>query len=157
MNLINEKLDNLENNATKSPKEAVILLNMGGPNSLYEVGVFLKNMFDDPFILTIKNNFMRKMVGKMIVNSRIEKSKKIYEKLGGKSPLTPITFALTERLNKLDPSRFYTYAMRYTPPYASMVLQDLALKEVESLVFFPCIRNILAPPPFLVSMTLLTP
>ncbi|GAA9071643.1 ferrochelatase [Helicobacter pylori] len=136
MNLINEKLDNLENNATKSPKEAVILLNMGGPNSLYEVGVFLKNMFDDPFILTIKNNFMRKMVGKMIVNSRIEKSKKIYEKLGGKSPLTPITFALTERLNKLDPSRFYTYAMRYTPPYASMVLQDLALKEVESLVFF---------------------
>ncbi|MFA4832818.1 ferrochelatase, partial [Helicobacter pylori] len=95
MNLINEKLNNLENNATKSPKEAVVLLNMGGPNSLYEVGVFLKNMFDDPFILTIKNNFMRKMVGKMIINSRIEKSKKIYEKLGGKSPLTPITFALT--------------------------------------------------------------
>lgn len=76
MNLINEKLNNLENNATKSPKEAVVLLNMGGPNSLYEVGVFLKNMFDDPFILTIKNSFMRKMVGKMIVNSRIEKSKK---------------------------------------------------------------------------------
>ncbi|MGN8472830.1 ferrochelatase [Helicobacter pylori] len=136
MNLINEKLNNLENNAAKSPKEAVILLNMGGPNSLYEVGVFLKNMFDDPFILTIKNNFMRKMVGKMIVNSRIEKSKKIYEKLGGKSPLTPITFALTERLNELDPTRFYTYAMRYTPPYVSMVLQDLALKEIESLVFF---------------------
>ncbi|WP_104748658.1 ferrochelatase [Helicobacter cetorum] len=136
MNLINEKLNSSEINTIKSPKEAVILLNMGGPNSLYEVEVFLKNMFDDPFILTIKNNFMRKMVGKMIVNARVEKSKKIYEKLGGKSPLTPITFALTKRLNELDSSRFYTYAMRYTPPYASMVLQDLVSKGIESLVLF---------------------
>ncbi|AFI04241.1 ferrochelatase [Helicobacter cetorum] len=136
MSLSNENNYNLNSSAMKSPKEAVILLNMGGPNSLYEVEVFLKNMFDDPCILTIKNNFMRKMVGKMIVNARVEKSKKIYEKLGGKSPLTPITFALTKRLNELDSSRFYTYAMRYTPPYAPMVLQDLVSKEIDSLVLF---------------------
>ncbi len=54
MNLINEKLNNLENNATKSPKEAVILLNMGGPNSLYEVGVFLKTCLMTPLSLPLK-------------------------------------------------------------------------------------------------------
>ena len=45
-----------------SPKKAILLLNMGGPNSLDEVSVFLKNMFCDPYILGIKNDFLRKMV-----------------------------------------------------------------------------------------------
>ena len=35
-------------------KEAIILLNMGGPNDLSEVEMFLTNMFNDPNILTIK-------------------------------------------------------------------------------------------------------
>ena len=35
-------------------KEAVILLNMGGPNNLEEVELFLKNMFSDKYILTMK-------------------------------------------------------------------------------------------------------
>ena len=36
-------------------KKALILLNMGGPNNLSEVEVFLKNMFNDPCILSVKN------------------------------------------------------------------------------------------------------
>lgn len=42
---------------------AVVLLNMGGPNSLFEVKTFLQNMFADPYILPIKNNFLRSIVG----------------------------------------------------------------------------------------------
>lgn len=38
-------------------KKAVILLNMGGPSSLLEVDMFLKNMFNDPRILPIKSPF----------------------------------------------------------------------------------------------------
>ncbi|MEA1917345.1 MAG: ferrochelatase, partial [Campylobacterota bacterium] len=34
----------------KKIKNAIILLNMGGPNNLNEVEVFLKNMFSDPNI-----------------------------------------------------------------------------------------------------------
>ncbi|WP_300971901.1 ferrochelatase, partial [uncultured Helicobacter sp.] len=41
--------------------EAVVLLNMGAPNSIFEIENFLKNMFNDPLILGIKNDFMRKM------------------------------------------------------------------------------------------------
>lgn len=122
MNLINEKFDNLENNVIKFFKEVVIFLNMGGFNSFYEVGVFLKNMFDDFFIFIIKNNFMCKMVGKMIVNSCIEKFKKIYEKLGGKFFLMFIIFVFIECLNKLDFFCFYIYVMRYIFFYVFMVL-----------------------------------
>lgn len=43
-------------------KEAVILLNMGGPNNLNEVELFLKNMFNDPNILTMKSSLLRKFV-----------------------------------------------------------------------------------------------
>ena len=42
-------------NTEKTNKEAIILLNMGGPNNLSEVEVFLENMFNDPNILTMKS------------------------------------------------------------------------------------------------------
>lgn len=116
------------------PKEAVLLLNMGGPSSLYEVETFLTNMFYDPHILSIKNTFFRKMVANFIVSKRSEKSKKIYAAIGGKSPITKITFALTQKLGQMDPSRIYTYVMRYTPPYSKMVLEDLKNQGVESII-----------------------
>lgn len=116
------------------PKEAVLLLNMGGPSSLYEVETFLTNMFYDPHILSIKNAFFRKMIANFIVSKRSEKSKKIYAAIGGKSPITGITFALTQKLQQIDQSRIYTYVMRYTPPYSKMVLEDLKNKGVESII-----------------------
>lgn len=116
------------------PKEAVLLLNMGGPSSLYEVETFLTNMFYDPHILSIKNAFFRKMIANFIVSKRSEKSKKIYAAIGGKSPITQITFALTQKLAQMDQSRIYTYVMRYTPPYSKMVLEDLKSKGVESII-----------------------
>ena len=36
----------------------ILLLNMGGPNELGEVEVFLKNMFNDPCILGIKSSHL---------------------------------------------------------------------------------------------------
>lgn len=116
------------------PKEAVLLLNMGGPSSLYEVETFLTNMFYDPHILSIKNTFFRKMIANFIVSKRSEKSKKIYAAIGGKSPITQTTFALTQKLGQMDQSRIYTYVMRYTPPYSKMVLEDLKNKGVESIM-----------------------
>ena len=53
-------------------KEAIILLNMGGPNNLMEVEMFLKNMFNDPNILTMKSGAVRKLVATMITFFRTE-------------------------------------------------------------------------------------
>lgn len=115
---------------------AVLLLNMGGPNSLDEVATFLKNMFADPCILDVKNGMFRSMLGSMIVNSRVEKSKAMYAKIGGCSPLTSLTFQLTQKLQARNPNTFYTYAMRYVPPYAPAVLQEIKQHGIQDITLF---------------------
>lgn len=82
-------------------RKALILLNMGGPNNLSEVEVFLKNMFNDPFILSIKSDFWRSVLAALIVKSRTASARSNYEKLGGRSPICSITAALCERVNEL--------------------------------------------------------
>ena len=82
-------------------KKALILLNMGGPNNLSEVEVFLKNMFNDPFILGVKSDFWRSVLAALIVRSRAAAARSNYEKLGGRSPICSITAALCGRVNEL--------------------------------------------------------
>lgn len=124
------------NDTNINTNEAVVLLNMGGPNNLLEVETFLNNMFNDPLILTIKNSFIRKFVAKMIVNARLEKARSNYKHIGSKSPLVGITFNLTKVLQKLDATRFYTYAMRYTPPYSDLVIKDLMDRNITKVTLF---------------------
>ena len=87
-------------------RKALILLNMGGPNNLSEVEVFLKNMFNDPFILGIKSGFWRSVLAALIVKSRTSSARSNYEKLGGRSPICSITEALCERVNELARAKF---------------------------------------------------
>lgn len=117
-------------------KQAVVLFNMGGPNSLFEVEGFLKRLFSDPHILNIPNTFVRNMVASLITSKRLSTAKANYQAIGGGSPLIKHTLELTNVLNALDPQCFYTYCMRYTPPFAKDVLEDLRLKGIESLVLF---------------------
>ncbi len=74
---------------------------MGGPNNLSEVEVFLKNMFNDPFILGVKSDFWRSVLAALIVRSRAAAARSNYEKLGGRSPICSITAALCGRVNEL--------------------------------------------------------
>ena len=130
------ELESTKESHIESPKEAVVLLNMGGANNLFEVELFLKNMFADPLILRIKSDFMRKMVANMIINGRVDKLKANYTAIGSKSPLVEITYNLTKILGEVDNSRFYTYAMRYTPPYAKNVVADLKERGIDKIILF---------------------
>ena len=121
---------------SKDCKKAVVLLNMGGPNSLFEVKTFLKNMFNDPYILPIKSDFLRAMVGSFIVNKRLEEAQSNYQKIGGKSPLVGHTFALCQALSQMESQTYFTYAMRYTPPFADNVVQDLKGRGIQEIVLF---------------------
>ena len=87
-------------------RKALILLNMGGPNNLSEVELFLKNMFNDPFILGVKSDFWRSVLAAIIVKSRAAAARSNYEKLGGRSPICSITEALCERVNELARTKF---------------------------------------------------
>ena len=119
-------------------KEAVVLLNMGGPNNLSEVETFLKNMFADKNILTMKSNLIRKMVGGLIVFNRTESSQEIYRQLGGKSPIVGHTKALVKKLqDKLGEDVIVDFAMRYTPPFSDEVIERLNATDVEKIYLIP--------------------
>lgn len=119
-------------------KEAIVLLNMGGPNNLEEVEVFLKNMFADKNILTMKSNLLRKFIGGMIVFTRTESSQEIYRELGGKSPLVGHTKNLVAKLQeRLGSGVIVDFAMRYTPPFSPEVIERLSKTEVEKIYLIP--------------------
>ncbi len=120
-------------------KEAIVLLNMGGPNNLDEVEMFLKNMFNDPNILTMKSDLLRKFVGGMITFTRAESSQEIYRQLGGKSPIVDHTKNLIAALKqKLDDKEvIIDFVMRYTPPFAPEVIERLKAEGVEKVYLIP--------------------
>lgn len=117
-------------------KRALLLLNMGGPNSLDEVELFLRNMFSDKYILPM-NPLMRKMIGNIIIKKRKDDVKENFrEFLGGKSPLTGLTQELIEKLqSKLNMPIFM--AMRYVPPFAIDALKACKEQGIEELILFP--------------------
>ncbi|ADN09068.1 ferrochelatase [Sulfurimonas autotrophica] len=119
-------------------KEAIVLLNMGGPNNLNEVEIFLKNMFADKNILTMKSSLVRKMVGGLIVFNRTESSQEIYRELGGKSPIVGHTKKLVQKLQKKLGEKFIVdFAMRYTPPFACAVVDRLNKEDIDKIYLIP--------------------
>jgi len=118
-----------------STKQALLLLNMGGPNNVEEVELFLRNMFADKNILTM-DRVTRKFVATIIINKRLEEVKENYGLLGGKSPLPELTYALISKLeSKLDMSIYP--AMRYVPPFADETLVKCQKEGIEELILFP--------------------
>ena len=119
-------------------KEAIVLLNMGGPNNLEEVEMFLTNMFNDKNILTMKSDLLRKFVGGMITFSRTEKAQDIYRQIGGKSPIVGHTKKLVNKLqDRLGSDVIVDFAMRYTPPFASEVIERLNKEKVDKIYLIP--------------------
>jgi protoporphyrin/coproporphyrin ferrochelatase len=118
-------------------KEAIVLLNMGGPNNLNEVEVFLSNMFNDPNIITTKSALLRRFIATMITFFRTESSQAIYSKLGGKSPLVGHTQKLVAALERELDGVMVDFAMRYTPPFADEVCQRLKAAQIEKIYLIP--------------------
>ncbi|BAF69848.1 ferrochelatase [Nitratiruptor sp. SB155-2] len=117
--------------------KAIVLLNMGGPNNLEEVELFLRNMFNDKNILPIRNDLLRKFVAYMITQGRKKEARSNYEKLGGKSPLNFYTDRLIAKLQKRLPDVYVTKAMRYTPPFAKEAIKELMYHNVREVFLIP--------------------
>ncbi len=119
-------------------KEAIVLLNMGGPSNLDEVEMFLTNMFNDKNILTMKSGLLRKFIATMITFSRTEKSQEIYRQIGGKSPLVGHTKNLVQKLQeRLTENIIVDFAMRYTPPFAQEVIEKLNKEDLSKIYLIP--------------------
>lgn len=114
-------------------KRAILLMNMGGPNNLDEVEVFLNNMFNDKHIIAAPKP-LRKLIAKLITWKRKEEAKSNYAALGGRSPLVDYTKKLISKLETgIDATVHMT--MRYTPPYSSDTLQEL--KDIDEIYAIP--------------------
>lgn len=119
-------------------KEAIVLLNMGGPNNLREVEMFLTNMFNDPAIIRTKSNLLRRFIAGIITLLRTEKSQEIYRSIGGKSPIVDLTKALINKLEtQIDSEVLIDFVMRYTPPMAKEVCEKLKKKGVQKVCLIP--------------------
>ncbi|GAU31333.1 hypothetical protein TSUD_315430 [Trifolium subterraneum] len=78
---------------TAEEKVGVLLLNLGGPETLDDVQPFLFNLFADPDIIRLPRlfRFLQRPLAKLISTLRAPKSKVGYASIGGGSPLRKIT------------------------------------------------------------------
>jgi len=114
-------------------KVGVLLLNMGGPDSLEVVKPFLYNLFSDPYIANF--GIMQKPLAWLISSLRADKVKKAYERIGGKSPLKEITIKQAVCLENALGSRFKVLAgMRYWHPFIEDSLDAFKRYEVKKIV-----------------------
>lgn len=115
----------------------VILLNMGGPEKPADVRPFLYNIFSDREIIRLGPAFLQKPLAWYIARKRAPKSLATYEKIGGGSPITKITRAQEQALQRAldqDGSFVVTTAMRYWHPTTAEALGILTAHNVDRLV-----------------------
>ena len=73
-----------------SRRVAVILFNLGGPDSLGAVRPFLFNLFNDRAIIGLPQP-LRWMLAQVISRSRANSARRNYAHMGGRSPILPET------------------------------------------------------------------
>jgi protoporphyrin/coproporphyrin ferrochelatase len=118
-------------------KKALVLLNMGAARNKDELEVFLRNMFNDENILTIKNTTIRSMIASFIVMTRLNKAWKNYEQIGGSSPLHKLTDKLIKKLQEELSDFYVTAAMRYTSPFAQTAIARIKERGIKEVMLFP--------------------
>jgi protoporphyrin/coproporphyrin ferrochelatase len=78
----------------------VLLLNLGGPDSLDAVRPFLYNLFSDREIIRLGPPLMQKPLAWLIATLRSKKTERYYRMIGGRSPILDITRAQATALEK---------------------------------------------------------
>ncbi len=127
--------------ASHKEKVAVVLLNMGGPDSLKAVKPFLFNLFYDPAIIALKNP-MRWLVAKLLSGRRAPIAREIYQKIGGKSPLVKISDAQAKTLEKYLSSDQKTdykcfISMRYWHPFSYETVKKVRKYNPDRIILLP--------------------
>lgn len=121
-------------------RTGVVLLNMGGPESLSDVRPFLYNLFSDRDIIRLGPALLQKPIAWFIAKKRAPKSSKLYQQIGGGTPLTKITALQAEALARLLQQQgeyFVTVAMRYWHPFADKAIEQLKANKVDRIILLP--------------------
>lgn len=118
----------------------IVMLNLGGPKTLDDVEPFLLRLFDDREIIKLP---IQDLLGPFIAKRRAPKVRKLYDAIGGGSPILHWTEAqgraMCERLDVLSPEtaphKFYV-AFRYVSPFSDDALQAMHRDGITRAVAF---------------------
>lgn len=121
-------------------KLGVVLFNLGGPDKPAAVRPFLYNLFRDPAIITLPAG-LRHLLASFIAWRRAPVAQKIYEHLGGGSPLLPGTQAqakaLAEALAPYADEIKIGIAMRYWHPFSGQTAEEMAAWKPDRVLLLP--------------------
>ncbi len=123
-------------------KTGVVLLNLGGPDSLDAIRPFLENLFSDPEILRFPlSGLIQKPLARFIASRRSRKVMDNYRAIGGGSPLLEITRAqagaLLRELGGEEAGWSVHLSMRYWHPRAREAAAELASRGVNRAIALP--------------------
>ena len=111
----------------------VILLNLGGPDSIDAVRPFLYNLFSDRDIIRLGPSFLQKPLAALIISMKLKKTLAAYSLIGGKSPLTDITAAQATALEEMLKMRVYV-GMRYWHPFTEDTLAQMHKDGIDRII-----------------------
>jgi ferrochelatase len=119
----------------------VLLLNMGGPWTLDEVGPFLRRLFSDTEVIRLPAG---RVLAPVLVRARLPRVRRLYASIGGGSPQRDWTERQAEAMVKeLDatcpataPHRAYQ-AFRYASPGSAEAIAAMRADGVRRVVVFP--------------------
>lgn len=118
-----------------SDKTAVLLLQMGGPDSLEAIQPFLYNLFSDRDIIRIGPAFLQPVIARFISRRRSKKVSEYYKKIGGKSPIRELTQQQAAELEKVLGGNYRCFvAMRYWKPYTNEALDAIKREGISRVI-----------------------
>lgn len=121
---------------------AVVVFNLGGPDSLKAVKPFLFNLFNDPAIIDVPRP-LRWLLARLISGRRAPVARAIYDRIGGRSPLVDQTRAQTAALRaELERRRVADevgvfIAMRYWHPMTRAAVDEVKRFAPDKVVLLP--------------------
>ncbi|WP_299437412.1 ferrochelatase [uncultured Rhodospira sp.] len=121
---------------------AVVVFNLGGPDSLKSVKPFLFNLFNDPAIVGLPT-VPRWLMAKVVSARRAPIARAIYERIGGRSPLVEQTEAQTEALKAALEGRGVAdevgvfMAMRYWHPMTRDAVDQVKAFRPDTVILLP--------------------
>jgi protoporphyrin/coproporphyrin ferrochelatase len=118
-------------------RTAVVLFNLGGPDSIEAVRPFLFNLFNDPAIIRLPQP-LRWCIARLISARRATVAQEIYRHLGGGSPILANTEAQARALDQSLGVGFRTFiAMRYWRPASDAAATAAKAWNPDSIVLVP--------------------
>jgi ferrochelatase len=122
-------------------RTAVVLLNLGGPDSLDAVEPFLFNLFSDPDIFNLPLGFLtQKPFARLIARRRAPAARNNYAAIGGKSPLLENTLRQAEALQtalRAHGQYDVFVCMRYWHPLSEAVVAELRSRNYPRVMLLP--------------------